>query len=509
MTRKTLLFFSLILLTGCAKEKDIPLPVTSSSPEAVELFNTGIRHQLNHDFLLQPRYLKKALDLDPDFVLANLWINEPDPSKWLAHREKAISNKANVSDAERILVDMAVAQRENRIRDAIKLGEELVEKYPNSSDAYVHLGNATKGLNDFDRAEENYRKALEINPENLRALWQITSHHMNVYNGQVMRPKEEQDKTLARSYIDKMITISPDAGSFLQMRGNLLRANSDFEGAKEWYSRTLESRDLQNLPKSGILGVIAHNLLFNGEVEEAHEFYNRSIDASVRPAQKIGQWNFKLQAYLFVGDYAGAIKAADNVLAQIDDFGFSQTELYQNKRAIEFRKFLAAAHSNNREQAYKSINLFKSYGEKELSLLENDEIRRQNLAVADIGNEAWLYILFGEYNKANTKLKDLYSIVNKIEGPNSLIDYRAMKGMIALSNGDPAGALQYLDDNIGTENYQYYSYYKALAFKSLGRQEEALSIFEALANYNFNSWGASLVRSLSEKQLTAFYQRNN
>ena len=134
---------------------------------------------------------------------------------------------------------MAVAQRENRITDAIKLGEELVEKYPNSSDAYVHLGNATKGLNDFDRAEENYRKALEINPENLRALWQITSHHMNVYIGQVMRPKEQQDKALARSYIDKMIKISPDAGSFLHMRGNLLRANSDFEGAKKWYSRKL------------------------------------------------------------------------------------------------------------------------------------------------------------------------------------------------------------------------------------------------------------------------------
>ena len=221
ITRKTLLSFSLILLTGCAKEKDIPLPVTSSSPEAVELFNTGIRHQLNHDFLLQPRYLKKALDLDPDFVLANLWINEPDPSKWLAHREKAISNKANISDAERILVDMAVAQRENRITDAIKLGEELVEKYPNSSDAYVHLGNATRGLNDFDRAEENYRKALEINPENLRALWQITSHHMNVYNGQVMRPKEEQDKVRCiKTDYNELMSGKFNVSAFMKRRKN-------------------------------------------------------------------------------------------------------------------------------------------------------------------------------------------------------------------------------------------------------------------------------------------------
>ena len=75
------------------------------------------------------------------------------------------------------------------------------------------------------------------------------------------------------------------------------------------------------MPKAGILGVVAHNLLFNGEIEEAHNYYDLSIEASVRPSQKIGQWNFKIQAYLFVNDYHGAIKAADELLGEINDFG--------------------------------------------------------------------------------------------------------------------------------------------------------------------------------------------
>ena len=58
-----------------------------------------------------------------------------------------------------------------------------------------------------------------------------------------------------------------------------------------------------------------------------------------------------------------------------------------------------------------------------------------------------------------------------------------------------------MDDTIETENYQYYSYYKALALKATEQDEEASSIFYDLANYNFNSWGASLVRSLSKDQL--------
>ena len=83
------------------------------------------------------------------------------------------------------------------------------------------------------------------------------------------------------------------------------------------------------------------------------------------------------------------------------------------------------------------------------------------------------------------------------------MDYRAMKGIIALSTGNPTEAIKYLDDKINTENYQYYSYYKGLALKALDRNEEARSIFQALANYNFNGWGASLVRTLSQKQLTS------
>ena len=94
------LSLSFFLLVGCAQKQDVLLPVTTTSPEALELFNAGIKHQLNHDFLLQPQYFQKALVLDPDFVLANLWINESDPAKWLEHFEKAKAGKDKVSEAE-------------------------------------------------------------------------------------------------------------------------------------------------------------------------------------------------------------------------------------------------------------------------------------------------------------------------------------------------------------------------------------------------------------------------
>ena len=73
--------------------------------------------------------------------------------------------------------------------------------------------------------------------------------------------------------------------------------------------------------------------------------------------------------------------------------------------------------------------------------------------------------------------------------------------MVRLFSGDVAGSLPYFNENINPENYQYYGYFKGLALKQAGQEEDARAIFDYIANYNFNSWEAAIVRSLAKKQL--------
>ena len=73
--------------------------------------------------------------------------------------------------------------------------------------------------------------------------------------------------------------------------------------------------------------------------------------------------------------------------------------------------------------------------------------------------------------------------------------------MIYVMQGNPEKALEYFDDRIEPANYQYYSYFKALALKASGKQDEAKKIFEFIANFNFLSWEAGLTRGLSQKEL--------
>jgi hypothetical protein len=76
-------------------------------------------------------------------------------------------------------------------------------------------------------------------------------------------------------------------------------------------------------------------------------------------------------------------------------------------------------------------------------------------------------------------------------------------GMVKLFGGDARGALDQFSENINTENYQYYSYFKAVALRAAGQEGAAAEIFEQIANYNFNGLGVSLVRTLAAEQLSS------
>jgi hypothetical protein len=73
--------------------------------------------------------------------------------------------------------------------------------------------------------------------------------------------------------------------------------------------------------------------------------------------------------------------------------------------------------------------------------------------------------------------------------------------MVHLMKGDPKSALKFFNENINVENYTYYAYFKGLALKGTDNKTRADDIFNKIANHNFSSWDAALVRSLAQKQL--------
>ena len=63
-----------------------------------------------------------ALRIDPNFVLANLYINMNDPVLNRNFRNRAIEHKDKVSNAEKYQVEMQMAYRDGKQNEAVTIG---------------------------------------------------------------------------------------------------------------------------------------------------------------------------------------------------------------------------------------------------------------------------------------------------------------------------------------------------------------------------------------------------
>ena len=299
-----------------------------------------------------------------------------------------------------------------------------------------------------------------------------------------------------------MVKSRPKAPFSYQLQANVERQYSDFAAAKPLYQKMVDvAEETGSSMKGSAYNVFAHNYLFDGDSKTARENYDKAIALSKTPLAVVNLTFYKLQAYLFQNDYEGALRVAQDLDSKLNTLGFSEASLYQQKARVEFMRFIAYANNQQKEAAFTALSARKNYATAAMSLMEIDEVIQRNFDSFNAQMEAWHYILFGEYDKAEEQLKKLYPIASKIQSPSALDDYNALSGMVRLFTGDTPGSLSYFNENINPENYQYYSYFKGIALKQAGQEEDARAIFDYISNYNFNSWEASLVRSLAKKQL--------
>ena len=502
-TRLIKLSAILLVFCGCSTTTDVPLPLTSTSTEAVELYNEAYYYYQQSEAVEAIGLFEKALALDPAMVLANLYIPETDPNKRKMYRDRAIANKNKGSEAEKILVDIYIANRDGRLIDRINLANNLVKAYPSSSQAHVHLGFAYTSVQDFDNAIKEYNKALSINPKEYRAWVGLAFHQVNVGNN-ILLPKKQQTKKLAVKYTDGMVKTRPNSPFSYQLRANVERQYGDFDKGKSYYQKMVDVAAEQSSSMRGSAhNVFAHNYLFSGDGQSARENYDLAISLAKRPIAVVNLSFYKLGSYLFQNDYDGALRVAQELDDTIDALGFTDASLNQQRARLEFMRFISFSLNQEKEKAYEALMRRQNYAAEGMRLMDVDEVRQRDFDSFNHQMQAWYYILFGEYDRAKEPLNKLYQIVSEIDNPNALNNYNGLSGMVQLFSGNASGSLSFFTENINPENYQYYSYFKALALRAAGKEQEAKEIFTYLANYNFNSWEAAMVRSLAKERLNS------
>ena len=207
---------------------------TTSSPEALAEFELALQSKMKLYHVDMVSHLEKALELDPNFVMAQLllvdYVNERDRARADELRAKVL--KADVDSLrprERFYVERMRAIREKRTEDVDRLLAEYRGRYPDDPHVLETAGNIAFARGDNAESERLFRRLIEVGPN-----WVIAYNQLGYLTMREGRFAE------AEEYLTSYRFIAPDQanphdslGEMYVILGRLPEAVQSFETAIE------------------------------------------------------------------------------------------------------------------------------------------------------------------------------------------------------------------------------------------------------------------------------------
>jgi len=494
--KKALIVFIALFITSCSKQPVVELPITTSSPEALEYYIKAMLSEEVGDGFEKRQYLDSALVLDPSFVMALDRYESLDPIKKREQREKAQSLQNTVTEAEQFMLNIRNAYRSGNMDEALIGAEKLVSQYGDYYEPYVWLGVAQSDRNELDEATKSLKKAIEINPDCYQAYNMLMGHHIAA-GTQVMLPEEKRDIELGMKYGDELIRIRGDHGYPYHFKANVYRQLGEFEKAKPLYEKSIEKRKGLSSEATAYL-VSGHNFMFGGDLKTARERYAKAIGLTKTNNSWFNLNFYLLCSYMFDNDYIGAIEHINYVEENLETKGFDEVTLFQRKSQINWQKMVCYAHNQMEEDAYSALEQNLKFSKTRAELLKDENTWRGTRSDEQF-ETAWVNILFGKYEEAKKNLAKLKEIQEKRNDPTAMYGYYGLMGMTHLMEGNYQEAVD--NFNKGNETNIYFNYFKGLSLRAIGEEGRAIKTFQDIAKINFSNWNIAIVKRLAQKQL--------
>ncbi len=225
-----IIFLSAGTLIYSQKAKEKSIPVTTKSTSALSLYNQAMKYFDDVKLNKALETLKKALDQDPDFFMANyhlalfFYLNQ-DPDDFEEYADAALNCKAKLSDAEELLKDVLGRMKLGRT-NVIDSGEKLVEMYPNDPNSYNNLVSFQSVAGDTTGMVETLNMAIKI-----------AANPAPFYNqlGYAYLTLRQNDK--AEEAFDKYIDLEPGNPNVYDSKGDYYMFIRKYYYAYELYMR--------------------------------------------------------------------------------------------------------------------------------------------------------------------------------------------------------------------------------------------------------------------------------
>jgi serine/threonine protein kinase/Tfp pilus assembly protein PilF len=473
---------------------------TTTSMDAYSYFIKGredFYNQYSKDAITR---LKKAVELDPNFAVAYLYlgwtyglIQEHKKQIESYEKAKALSETITLTEKEKLMIDTLFAGSEEK---RLEILNTIVEKYPR--DKWAHL--------------------------------ELSKHY---------RKNDMYSEVIKHSEI--VLALDPSWGDAYEELAFAYANTGDNEKALEYlqkYSAAIPGDPSANL-------TTGHFYVKMGKIDDAIRKFKDALD--IKPDFNIE--NYLAYAYAMKEDYVETFQWMDKYMTNAPsegkkaDTGYTFKGFYHyilgnSKQAVEYlqRAFETPWFDFSRNPRAEYIMAYVNYESGEYDLCQ-DQFQRwldrcqektpQEAVATRSYNSFWLHcplgaieLKRGNIDSARAQLKKMESLMPKITNPQKFEGYYWLLGQILLAEKSYDEAIALLKDaprlkmpwiwltqNIIVYNMFNIDSFLAQAYKENGDIAQAIEVYERLTDPNPENRDGRLIRPMNYYYLGELYEK--
>jgi tetratricopeptide (TPR) repeat protein len=447
------------------------IPITTKSSEARKIFMDARQKSENLRTDEARELFTRAIEKDPKFALAHLYRSFTGVSamEFQKYLKEAVALAPKASEGERLLIESQQAGTENDPLKAVRLLEQLVQKFPNDKRAHWFLGSAFSGRDQDDKAIAEYQRAVAID-----------QNFAPAYNflGYAYREKGEYVK--AEEAFKNYIRLVPSEANPYDSLADLYTKMGRYEEAIQNYKKAVELN-----PKFYFSQVkVGDNLVFMGKFEEGREAYRQAIEMATTPAGKLMPMAAISNSYIYEGKPPQALAEGEKVLQMAIREGLPEWQAGILSANCDIH-----IENGDFDKADQSLaECRKVVMASQLSSALKEKFTKEALF-----DEAVIAAKRKDFTKALAKADEYKAKIAAGKDPKEMENHHALLGRIYSEKREYAKTVEHLRE--ANQENPYTLYLLAVATSEMGDITKAAELYKKVADWNESSLNYAFVRS--------------
>ncbi len=287
---------------------DVPVEATTTSLEALKAFSMGITTQLTKGDAASIPFMKRALELDPNFAVAYAglgvaYFNLGQSSLSAENIKKAYALRDRVSEHEKYrIAALYYAEGTGELEQASQVYELWAKSYPQDLVPPNNLGSIYAQLGQYEKAVAETREALRLEPNAVNGYGNLATSYLALNRPDDAKKaiEQAQERKLDGDYLHQVMYCL----AFL--KGD----TSEMERQVEWAAGKPGSEDL-------LLSFQSDTEAYYGRLVRARDFSRRAVDSAVRDDSKETAALWQVNAALREAEFGNPAAAKPGVAAAL------------------------------------------------------------------------------------------------------------------------------------------------------------------------------------------------